>query len=472
MIILRTAARGRRYLPASPPTRLKSSSAINLVPHSIKEAIKKGVIDEIAKHSEVKKVNKDSIVNGKKPIFDSQYKEKKSYHGYESKYGIHNVLTQEEIDSPLSPIGEDPLVEWHLHKEPTNSFPSTISPLSEGTDPFILSAPDTALLSESIRANLVTANHPVLNQAASHFFSPDASPGKMIRPTMVFLLSKTLTSEIFPAQRRLAEIAEMIHTASLFHDDVIDDSDTRRGNPSVHRVFGNKVAILAGDFLLARASRSLSRLRSVVVMESMSVIIDHLVQGEVMQYKHLSRAEFEQKNYSSDDDDSIYQETRMEYYLRKNFFKTGSLMAQSCMSTAILGGMPPETVDACYRYGKHIGLAFQLVDDILDFKGSEEILGKPALNDLKAGLATAPVLHVMNNEDYRIELEEMMGRKFKGGGDVQRACDLVEKGDGIQYSRNLAQVHAELAIQAIMELPVANGNDHFRDALVHLSTLR
>merc|ERR1719223_797075 len=137
------------------------------------------------------------------------------------------------------------------------------------------------------------------------------------------LLSRALTSnnndtsstqqqqqqqDLLRAQRRLAEISEMIHTASLFHDDVIDDADTRRGSPAVHKVFGNKMAILAGDYLLARSSVYLARLRNVEVYESMSLIIEHLVRGEVMQIN------------------KAYNESPMKYYLRKNFYKTASLM--------------------------------------------------------------------------------------------------------------------------------------------------
>jgi len=467
MLISRFALGGGRVPLIRSGKRQLSSSSLKFVPDSLREAIKKVLINEVTKHPDSEHLGsgKQNGLNGSRHTLETQ-SNKISEHNFENRYGIDHVLSQEEIDSPLSPIAKDPLINWNLEETPKYSFPSMVSPLSSTTDPFVLSAPDTALLSESIRANLITANHPVLNQAASHFFSSTSKPGKMIRPTMVFLIAQTLNSEIYPAQRRLAEIAEMIHTASLFHDDVIDESDTRRGNPAVHRVFGNKVAILAGDFLLARASRSLSRLRSVVVMETMSIIIDHLVQGEVMQFKHLSRAEFEQKN---DESHNYHQETRMEYYLRKNFFKTGSLMAQSCMSTAILGGFSTEIVDACYRYGKHIGLAFQLVDDVLDFEGSEEILGKPPFNDLKAGIATAPVLYAMENDEYRSELEEMMERKFRGDGDVERACNLIENGNGIQLTKDLAQVHAELAIQAIMELPVAEGRENYKDALVHLA---
>lgn len=123
-----------------------------------------------------------------------------------------------------------------------------------------------------------------------------------------------------PTQRRLAEITEMIHTASLFHDDVIDKATTRRNVSSVNQVFGNKLAILGGDFLLSRASVSLARLRNLEVVELLSVVIEHLVKGEIMQMKPSSSGR-----------------SQLEYYLKKNFYKTASLMGHSCLAAAVLG---------------------------------------------------------------------------------------------------------------------------------------
>lgn len=276
---------------------------------------------------------------------------------------------------------------------------------------------------------------------------------------MVLLLSRAMQlnaeksemarPDLFQAQRRLAEISEMIHTASLFHDDVIDGADTRRGAPAVHKVFGNKMAILAGDYLLARASIFLARLRNVEVVETMSTIIEHLVRGEVMQMK------------GSDVGDS--DRVRMVQYLRKNFYKTASLMANSCKSAAILGGYNDEVVAAAYQYGKHLGIAFQLVDDVLDYDGSASAMGKPALSDLNAGLATAPVLFAA--EMYPNDLNKLIDRKFKEDGDVDTAVDFVRKSDGIQRTKDLAQVHVEIAIEAIEELEQSD----YRDSLIHLA---
>ena len=238
------------------------------------------------------------------------------------------------------------------------------------------------------------------------------------------------------------------HSLCYTDDDVIDGSDLRRGVPSVHMVFGNKMAILAGDYLLARASICLARLRNVHVVECMSTIIEHLVRGEVMQMRGTK-----EKDSSKE---------RIVYYLRKNFYKTASLMANSCKSAALLGDYPLEYVDASYRYGKHVGMAFQLVDDTLDFEGSLMSLGKPSLADLKAGLATAPVLFAA--EEYP-ELNPLIERKFKQDGDAERALEFVNASRGMERTKQLAIVHAELAMDAILEL---YPSEH-RDSLVQLA---
>lgn len=136
--------------------------------------------------------------------------------------------------------------------------------------------------------SLLGSDHPVLEACAKYLFELDG--GKKIRPTMVLLVSRAAAASssspnssnmVLDSQKRLAEITEMIHTASLFHDDVIDEAETRRGMPSINKLYGNKMAVLAGDFLLARASISLARLRDVEVVELLSTVIEHLVKGEV-----------------------------------------------------------------------------------------------------------------------------------------------------------------------------------------------
>jgi hexaprenyl-diphosphate synthase len=233
---------------------------------------------------------------------------------------------------------------------------------------------------------LLGSSHPTLAKVAKYYISSEG--GKHIRPLIVLLVSKALSynrptrlhdtqdqdtpispvtvlnddnpdSPIFEepvvgsggithSQRRLAEITEMIHAASLLHDDVIDASLTRRNNPSCVSMFGNKMSILGGDFLLGRASVALARLRNAEVIELLATVIANLVEGEFMQLKNIQK------------EDSNEQESAIDYYLRKTYLKTASLISKSCRAAAILGGSTPESTDAAYSFGRNLGLAFQV----------------------------------------------------------------------------------------------------------------
>lgn len=255
------------------------------------------------------------------------------------------------------------------------------------------------------------------------------------------LVSRALNSHVtnsdlnFAAQKRLSEITEMIHTASLLHDDVIDEAETRRGVQSVNAKYGNKLAILGGDFLLARASVGLAKLQNPHVILLMSTIIEHLVKGEVMQMA--SVAQFGLKE-------------TIDYYVTKSFYKTASLLAHSCRSTAILGGHNDSLQEIAYDFGTHLGLAFQVVDDLLDVQESSESLGKPAGNDLACGLATAPVLYAA--EEYP-QLKKMIANKFRGENEVKDALTFISKSQGFTRSRALAVFHASQAAAALQQLP-------------------
>ncbi|CAN8105461.1 unnamed protein product [Discula destructiva] len=253
-------------------------------------------------------------------------------------------------------------------------------------------------------------------------------------------------TDILPSQRRLAEITELIHTASLLHDDVIDTSTSRRGEPSANLEFGNKMAVLAGDFLLGRASVALARLRNAEVIELLATVIANLVEGEFMQLK----------NTAADEARPVWSEDALGYYLNKTYLKTASLISKSCRASAILGGASAEVVEASYAYGKNLGLAFQLVDDMLDYTRSERELGKPAGADLELGLATAPLLFAWR---VRPELGVLVGRKFAEEGDVARARELVLETEGIEETRALAEDYAEKAIAALKDFPASEAKD-------------
>ncbi|KAI8882634.1 solanesyl pyrophosphate synthase [Backusella circina FSU 941] len=240
---------------------------------------------------------------------------------------------------------------------------------------------------------------------------------------------------ILPTQRRLAEISEMIHTASLLHDDVIDASLTRRNLPSANASFGNKMAVLGGDFMIARASIALARLRNAECTALMTASISSLVEGEFMQLRNTKEESGKTKKLST-----------LDHYMTKTYMKTGSLIAQSCKASAVLGSATPEVANIAFEFGKNLGLAFQLVDDMLDFTVTAAELGKRAGADLKLGLATAPVLFAW--EEYP-ELEQLIKRKFSQKGDEERARDLVYQSDGLKRTLDLAQQHCKLATDAL-----------------------
>ncbi|KTW27712.1 hypothetical protein T552_02152 [Pneumocystis carinii B80] len=250
-------------------------------------------------------------------------------------------------------------------------------------------------------------------------------------------------TDIYPSQRRLAEITEMIHTASLLHDDVIDNSHIRRGMPSGNHVFGNKMAVLAGDFLLGRASLALARLRNAEVIELLATVIANLVEGEIMQLKGIMDKE---------DNEYFHFRDILSKYLKKTYLKTASLIAKSCRATTLLGGCTSEITDNAYLYGKNLGLAFQLTDDMLDYTISEDTFGKPVKKDLKLGLITAPVLFAW--EKYP-ELGPVIKRKFSNDGDICRTHELVIKSNGLQKTKELAEKFCNKALDSLNLFPVS-----------------
>lgn len=302
---------------------------------------------------------------------------------------------------------------------------------------------DLSLLTENLK-KLVGARHPILYAAAEHLFGVQ---GKRIRPAIVLLLSRATMpgQDITPRHRRLAEISEMIHTAGLVHDDVIDESEVRRGVPTVHTRFGSKIAVLAGDFLFAQVSWYLANLDSLEVVKLLSQVIMDFAEGEIQQ----GLSKFDSR-------------LSLEAYLEKSYYKTASLIANSAKAVGVLSGVSTQLAEDLYHYGRHVGLAFQIRDDILDFIGSPEALGKPAGSDLKDGNLTAPVLFAIEENPY---LEVLIERQFSQPEDLEAAIALVKATHGIERARALAAEHAHTAVQYLADLPESES----RQALVNLT---
>lgn len=356
-------------------------------------------------------------------------------------------------------------------------------------DPFKLVEKELQPFSDSIK-ELVSTDQPILSMAAKHFF--EKRHGKRFRPTIVQLMAKAVAaaesesglekhstdsdttwqwsgastleameggevtkknhqgSEVWRRQGQLGQIVEMIHVASLIHDDVLDEAETRRGGEAVHKLYSNKVAVLAGDYLLARASVLLARLENTAVVQIMATALESLVAGEIMQLKSPP--------------ESLLQ---MESYLRKSYYKTASLICYACRSTALLGGHAygSTVATACEEFGFHLGLAYQIQDDILDFTAAATVLGKPALADMDLGLSTAPILYAAQENE---KLRPLVMRRFKKKGDKQTALEALYKSDtAMDKAKNLAKFHAQRAVDALLRLPQSES----RDALVRLTHL-
>ncbi|CAG7854148.1 Probable hexaprenyl pyrophosphate synthase, mitochondrial Short=HPS; Flags: Precursor [Serendipita indica DSM 11827] len=277
-----------------------------------------------------------------------------------------------------------------------------------------------------------------------------------------------VVGDILPTQIRLAQIAEMIHVASLLHDDVIDTSPLRRGVPSGPASFGNKLTVLGGDFLLGRASAALSRLGENEVVELVASIIANLVEGEVMQVREVHAPETLATHHDAAAATAVaasamaegivgtsgrVSQERWNIYLKKTYLKTASLIAKTVRGSVVLGGAKEGEVwkEVAYAYGRNIGIAFQLIDDMLDFAVSDASFGKPSGGaDLRLGLATAPTLYAW--EEFE-EMGPLIQRRFEGEGDVELARQIVASSKGVARTRELAESYAVKAREVLDHLP-------------------
>ena len=286
---------------------------------------------------------------------------------------------------------------------------------------------DLRLLTDNLK-NLVGARHPILAAAAEHLFE---AGGKRVRPAIVLLVSRAtmLDRDITPRHRRLAEITEMIHTASLVHDDVVDEAELRRSVPTVNSLFDNRVAVLAGDFLFAQSSWYLANLDNLEVVKLLSEVIRDFAEGEIQQ--GINRF-----------DTSI----SLEAYLEKSYYKTASLIANSAKAAGVLSEQSAEVNHHLYNYGRDLGLAFQIVDDILDFTSPTEVLGKPSGSDLISGNNTAPAHFAMEENPY---IEVLIEREFSQEGDIEKALDLIHSSQGIPRSKELANQYGQSALKHV-----------------------
>lgn len=314
-------------------------------------------------------------------------------------------------------------------------------------------------LHESLRAELLS-RIPSLNSIAQHYLQ---GGGKAIRPTLLLHLGRALHRHqpngkqvrdeqgLLPKQRRLTEIIELIHTASLLHDDVIDRAVSRRGVPSAPSQYGSKSTILAGDYMLAQASLALAEIGCLPVVRMMAASLKELVEGEMLQAGA-----------------SLVEQLSHEHYIRRCYLKTASLLARGCEAMACLGGHPGQMQQSALLFGHHLGVAFQIIDDRLDWVGQEEELGKPVASDLRNGIITAPVLFAAQEKEL---VKDLLAQGLpRGEEDVERIIGVVQSSSALQKTQELAEQHLRKALEALSFMPSTLINESFAELIASVTS--
>ncbi len=261
-----------------------------------------------------------------------------------------------------------------------------------------------------------------------------SSGGKRLRPVLVLTFSRLLKGENEDRDYPIAVAMEYLHTASLLHDDVVDGAETRRGRPSANRVFGNDTVVLTGDYMYANALYLFSIYGDIDMIKNVSDSVKKMSEGQLLELKKIG------------DIDMTFDE-----YFKILEGKTAVLFGSCCYVGAALGGGTQEQKDSAYRYGLNIGLAFQLIDDYLDYTGSEEKLGKPICNDLREGKITYPLLSVMDmlSEEEKEFVKKVIRDINPSKEDIEKVKQIVhEKGGMIKTIEKARQ----LVDNAICEL--------------------
>ena len=284
----------------------------------------------------------------------------------------------------------------------------------------------------------------LINQISSYIVG---AGGKRIRPRLVLLFAQALGFD-GPEAHELAATVEFIHTATLLHDDVVDESSLRRGRATSNAMFGNAASVLVGDFLYSRAFQMLVSVQRQRVLEVLADATNVIAEGEVLQLMNMH-----------DPDLSV------DEYLRVIRFKTAKLFEASARLGAVLADADAAQELACATYGRALGTAFQLVDDLLDYEGSSDELGKNVGDDLREGKPTLPLLVAMQRATNE---EKALIRKAIEAGEVERLPDviaIVRRTGALDATRQAAEAEASLARDSIATLPPSNA----RAALLELS---
>jgi geranylgeranyl pyrophosphate synthase len=316
----------------------------------------------------------------------------------------------------------------------------------------VTSLANNELLMVMLELNEISENHETESNLNENIINHVLSiPGKQLRPSLTIICSKIWNAETDSKVIKMATAVELLHIATLVHDDTVDFADTRRGEKTASNIWGPHIAVLVGDFLFATSAQYVCETDSIRLIKQFASTISDLAKGELKEIEN-----------------SININLNTNDYLNIIFKKTGSLFATSAMSGALLGGAKESDISSVYHYGKKLGLGFQIFDDVLDFEGEEIKLGKPVGSDLKNGIMTLPsIIARENNKSLKKEIEKMFTLSKKNREEV--VPGLVEKiisSGAIEKSKETAEQMIDDSIKDINSIEKKNV---YTEALVDLA---
>jgi octaprenyl-diphosphate synthase len=315
--------------------------------------------------------------------------------------------------------------------------------LTSSANPLALVQADMALVDQAIQRRL-SSDIPLVSQVATYIIN---AGGKRVRPALLLLMCGSLGCSD-SRRHELAAVVEFIHTATLLHDDVVDESTLRRGRDTANQVFGNAASVLVGDFLYSRAFQMMVDAGDMRIMQVLADATNVIAEGEVLQLMNVHDSHLDEAAY-----------------LRVIRAKTAKLFEASARLAAIVAQTDNDTENRCALYGQALGAAFQVVDDVLDYEGSANELGKNLGDDLREGKVTLPLICTLQRCS---EAEGMLIRAAieQGHTDQLEAISTIVRGSGgLDYARECAEAEAQRAIDAAAVLP----NNVFTQALVQLA---
>lgn len=309
-----------------------------------------------------------------------------------------------------------------------------------------LTAEDMAKVNETIQAQL-NSDVSLINQLGFYIVS---GGGKRLRPLLALLSARALGYE-GDKHIMAAAFVEFIHTATLLHDDVVDESDMRRGKATANAAFGNAASVLVGDFIYTRSFQMMTKLGSMKILELMSDSVNVIAEGEVQQLMNCNDPD-----------------TTEENYMQVIYSKTARLFEAATQIGAILNDAPQEVETALQNYGKYLGTAFQLIDDVMDYTADGKEMGKNVGDDLAEGKPTLPLLHAMRNGN---EAQSLMIReaieKANGMDKLEDILNAMSECGSLEYTTDKALEEADKAIAELKVLP----ESEYKQALITLAHL-